>query len=104
MKRLVGIAMGILFLGVMAFTFNGSAFAAPGHGGHGRHGGHGIHRGHGHGGHHRPHGIRHSRHHRFHGPGIYWGSVWADTDCYWVRRCHTNPFGILRCRRVQICD
>ncbi|MDQ7785030.1 MAG: hypothetical protein RDU20_19250 [Desulfomonilaceae bacterium] len=108
MKRLVGIALGMLFLGVAAFAFNGYAHAAPGHG-HGGHGGHGGHVRHGHGGHHRGHGhLRHGFHrfHRFHRPAVYWGvgSEISDEDCYVVRRCHTNAFGITRCRRVQVCD
>jgi hypothetical protein len=29
---------------------------------------------------------------------------WTDENCYLVRRCHTNAFGITRCRRVRVCD
>ncbi|MFH1116160.1 MAG: hypothetical protein V1792_19790 [Pseudomonadota bacterium] len=114
MKKLVGIALGILFLGVAAFLFTGSALAGPGHGGHGRHGGHGIHGGPGgHGGHYGHHGHYGPRGHYghygprvygFRGPAVYWGSTWNYTNCYWVRRCFPDAFGIVRCSRVQVCE
>ncbi len=104
MKRLLRIAIGILFLGAVAFALNGYAFAWPAHGP----GSDVVHLAHGYGWHHGPGHLGPGFHkfYRYHGPAVLWraGRVWVDGDCYWVKRCRTNRFGITRCRRVRICD
>ncbi len=90
MKKLTAILMGILFVAATALVCTTSAIAAP----PGHHGGH-------HGNHHRGH-----RAHWGFGSGILVGSspVVVDDDCYMVKRCYINQFGVRRCRWIQTCD
>jgi hypothetical protein len=89
MKKLPSIMMGILFAGALAFAYNNSAIAAPGHPGKHHPGGH------------------HGKHHGHHGGAGYFvsgSSYLVEDDCPTVKRCYINKFGEKRCRWGSECD